>query len=68
MNQKIWVNKAQSFSEAKKFDDSYYLSLSSSERLETVQFLRVEYRKFKKGGSYESGKRLRRVLKVIKQA
>ncbi len=68
MNKKIWINKTYSFSEAKQFDDSYYLSLSSSERLETVQFLRDECHKFKKGRSYESGKRLRRVLKIIKQA
>jgi hypothetical protein len=68
MNQKIWINKALSFSEAKKSDDSYYLSLSASERLDTVQFLREEYKKIKKGCDYESGKRLPRVLKIIKQA
>jgi hypothetical protein len=68
MNQKIWINKALSFSEANKFDDSYYLSLSASERIETMQFLREEYRKIKKGCDHESGKRLPRVFKIIKQA
>jgi hypothetical protein len=67
MKPKIWINKARSFSEAKQFDDSYYLSLSASERLETVQLLRDECSKLKKGRNYESGKRLRRVLKIIKQ-
>ncbi len=67
MAQKIWVEKSNSFTEAQQFDDSYYLSLSCIERLETVQFLREEYKKLNKGEKYETGKRLRRVLKLIKQ-
>jgi hypothetical protein len=67
MKQKIWINKTTSFSEAQDFDDSYYLSLTPTERLETVQFLRGEYRKLKKSESYEGGKRLQKVLKLIKQ-
>ena len=67
MKKKIWVNKSNSFVEAQEFDDSYYLSLSPTERLETVQFLREEFWKLKKDKNYEGGKRLRRVLKLIKQ-
>jgi len=65
---KIWVNKAKSFEEAQDFDNSYYLSLSSTERVESVQILREEY--FKSHGleSREDGKRLRRVFRIIKHA
>ena len=67
MKKKIWVNKSNSFAEAQEFDDTYYLSLSPTERLETVQFLREEYLKMNKGENHEGGKRLRRVLKLIKK-
>jgi hypothetical protein len=67
MSKRIWIKKHRSFEEAQASDLAYYLSLSRSERLETVQFLREEYRKMKKGDQYESGKRLRRVFKIIKQ-
>ena len=67
MRKKIWVNKSNSFKDAQDFDDSYYLSLTPRERLETVQFLREEYWKLKKDIKHEGGKRLRRVLKIIKQ-
>jgi hypothetical protein len=65
---RIWINKAGSFKEAQDFDTSYYLDLSSEEKLESVQILREEY--FKSNGLKfrEDGKRLRRVFKVIKQA
>jgi hypothetical protein len=65
---RIWINKAGSFKEAQDFDASYYLGLSSEEKLESVQILREEY--FKSNGLEfrEDGKRLRRVFKVIKQA
>jgi hypothetical protein len=65
---KIWVNKSTSYKEAQEFDDSYYLSLTPTERLEVVQFLREEYWKLKKDTKHERGKRLRRVLKIVKQA
>ena len=50
------------------FDTAYYLSLSSTERVENVQFLREEF--FKSHGLKfcEDGKRLRRVFRIIKQA
>ena len=65
---KVWVNRARSFEDARYFDNAYYLSLSSTERVESVQILREEY--FKSHGLKfcEDGKRLRRVFKVIKQA
>lgn len=62
---KIWVNKVASFDAAQEFDDDYYLSMSSKERLETVQFLREIYFKMKKGLDNEDRKRLRRVIKII---
>ena len=65
---KIWINRAKSFEDAQDFDGAYYLSLSSAERVESVQFLREEY--FKSHGlkQREDGKRLRRVFRIIKQA
>ena len=65
---KIWVNRARSFEEAQDFDNAYYLSLSSSERVESVQFLREEYIKSHGLILREDGKRLRRVFRIIKQA
>jgi hypothetical protein len=67
MNKKIWVNKSDSFEAAQDFDFDYYLSMSSKERLETVQFLRESYLKAKKGSKHEGRKRLRRIIKVIQQ-
>ncbi len=64
---KVWVNKADSFKEAQKFDESYYRTMSPGERLETVQFLREIYRKIKRGRSREGRKRLRRTIKIIQQ-
>lgn len=64
---KIWVNKANSFKAAERFDNDYYLKMTSSERLETVQFLREEYFKIKKGLRNEDRKRLRRVFRIIEQ-
>ncbi|MCK4352149.1 hypothetical protein KAW65_01950 [candidate division WOR-3 bacterium] len=58
---KIWIHKANTWEEAKKFDENYYLSMSSKERLETMQFLRETYFKMKN----ESRKGLRRVIKII---
>ena len=67
MTKKIWLNKANSFKEAQKFDDAYYLKLSSKERVEAVQLLREAH--FKSTGMpiNENGKRLRRVFRIIKQ-
>jgi len=67
MSEKIWVRKLKSFAESQEFDDSYYLSVSEKERLETVQFLREEYWKLNKEQNRESRKGLRRVLKLIQQ-
>jgi len=67
MTKKIWINKSDSHEAAQEFDFEYYLSMSSSERLETVQFLREEFYKVKKGSKHESRERLRRDIKVIQQ-
>ena len=65
---KIWVNKATSFSAAEEFDQSYYSEMLPSEKLDTLQWLREEYfRVHKMVIENESGKRLRRVFKIIKQ-
>jgi hypothetical protein len=65
---RIWVNKAGSLEEANKFEAEYYKGLSSEVRVETVQLLREMH--FKSTGLKfrEGGKRLRRVLNIIKQA
>ena len=65
--ERIWVNKVESFDAAERFEKKYYKSLSTTERLETVQFLRETY--FKSSGKVlgENGKRLRRVLSSAKQ-
>lgn len=65
---KIWVNTADTIDAAQRFDDEYYLSMSSRERLETVQFLRKAYYKMKNGLGDEGRKGLRRVIKIIQQA
>ncbi len=59
---KIWVNKADSFEEAERFDRDYYLKMTSSERLEIVQFLKENFYKIKN----EDRKGLRGFIKVIK--
>lgn len=63
---KIWVNKAGNFAEAARFDKNYYLKMSAEQRLETVQMLREMWFKINKT-NYENGKRLRRVVRIIKQ-
>ena len=69
---KIWVNKANSFKEAEEFDRRYYSQMGARERLETMQFLRETYDKFKKPGeshgkglSYARRKGLRGFIKII---
>ena len=63
---KIWVNKLDSFEAAEKFDENYYLSMSSSERLETVQVLReMDFKIRSKGNENREG--LRRAIKIIQQ-
>ena len=64
---KIWVNKAKSFSAAERFDEDYYLNMSCSKRLEIMQYLREICIKIKKGKKHEGGKGLRRSIKVIQQ-
>lgn len=66
---RIWVKKPKSFKEAHHIDIDYHLSMSPSERLDTVQFLREIFHKFKPGDKNEKiRKRLRRILKIVQQA
>lgn len=62
---KIWANIVDSFEEAERFDENYYLKMPRSKRLETVQFLREKDFKIKSGLKGESRKRLRRVIKIL---
>ncbi len=62
---KIWIHKTDTFEAAKRFDQDYYLFMGKTMRLDTFQFLRESYDKMKKGDKSESGKGLRRVVKVI---
>ena len=64
----IWAHKTNSFKEAEAFDCKYYLSMSSSKRLEIVQLLREQYLKLKKQVNYEGRKRLRRSIKIVQSA
>jgi len=68
---KIWINKTDSFKASEKFDLEYYLEMTGSERLETVQLLREEYylkmNKHRNGSKNENSKGLRRIIKVIQQ-
>ena len=64
---KIWVNKTYSFEDAERFDENYYLNMTSTERLDIMQFLRESYYKINKRLKNESRKGLRRVIKIIKQ-
>jgi len=68
MKKRVWLNKAKSFKEAQEFDAAYYLNLSTVERIETIQVLREAHFKSTGLSSSEDGKRLRRVLRVTKQA
>jgi hypothetical protein len=63
--EKIWINKARSFREAQDFDDNYYLAMSETQRLETVQFLREIYSRLKGNLKYARRGRLRRFIKII---
>ena len=62
------MNIASSFDDARCFEKAYYKKLTASQRLETVQVLREAL--FKSSGiSFRgNGKRLRRVLRITKQA
>jgi hypothetical protein len=63
---RIWINKADSLEAAHNFDVEYYKALSNEARVETLQLLREMH--FKSMGMQfcEDGKRLRRVLRIIR--
>ncbi len=63
---KVWIKKTKSFKSVSQFDIDYYLSMSPSERLDTMQLLREMVFKIKKGLKYERARKgLRRVIKII---
>ena len=62
---KVWVKKFESFKSARQFDIDYYLSMSSTERLETMQFLRETAFKFKNFKYGKNGRRLQKVIKLV---
>lgn len=62
----VWIKRVKSFKSSNDFDMDYYLSMSPSERLETMQFLREMVYKFKKGPECGKGREgLRRVIKIV---
>jgi len=63
----IWLKKSESFKDAETFDKYYYLSMSPSQRIETMQLLREMRLKMKRKSKNEDRKRLRRIIKVIQQ-
>ncbi len=65
---KIWIKKFKSFKEADEADNQYYFKMSPAERIETMQYLREIYLKFKGKRKNDGRKRLRRVIKVFQQA
>ena len=65
---KKWIRKFASFKSANKADQEYYLKMSPAERLDIMQFLRDSYHKLKGESQSESSGRLRRVIKIIRQA
>lgn len=60
----LWIKKPKSFKSAQQSDIDYYLSMSPSERLGTVQYLRETLYKLKKNYG-KNRKGLRRIIKVI---
>lgn len=64
---KIWINKSNSFEEAEKFDENYYRQMTTTQRLEIMQFLRELNFKLKPEKRDEGGKRLRRFIRIIQQ-
>ncbi len=65
MMNKFWVNKLNSYKEAERFEEDYYLSMTETQRLEILQLLRDRYSKIKCSLNNENRKRLRRVIKIV---
>ena len=64
---KRWINITNSFAQAETFNRNYYQAMSPQQRLETVQLLRENYYKLKKGLLNAHRKGLRRFIKIIQQ-
>ena len=67
MRQQIWSHKSTSYKEAAEFDRKYYLAMTSTERLETMQLLREMLFKYGRHRRGKNGKGLRRTLRIIQQ-
>ncbi len=65
MKKRAYIYKARSFKEAEEWEDNLYASLNTEERLSDIQVCREQY--FIMKGIDENRKRLRRVVRVIKQ-
>ena len=61
----IWLHRASSYKNAKRYDEIMFFSSSSLQRLSDIQLCREQY--FKLRRLRENRKRLRRVIKIIKQ-
>ena len=65
MRRRVWSHKSTSYKEAAEFDRKYYLAMTSTERLETMQLLRemlFKYERYRRG---KNGKGLRGFIKII---
>lgn len=66
MQKKIWVHKSDSYKKVDDFENEYYRSMSPSERLETIQYLReLAWRLLQGSQRGQRREGLRRVIKVI---
>ncbi len=57
-----------SFAEAERFDAAYYHRMTPTQRLEIMQWLREQFKKFGKRRARASRKGLRGSLRIIQQA
>ena len=62
---RIWIRKAVSYKEAREFEKKYYSRMTREDRVGIVQELRESYFKMSGKTKDESGKRLRRVIKIV---
>jgi hypothetical protein len=65
---KIWIKIFDSPKKAAQADREYYNQMTPAERLDTMQYLRETFSKFKGKKKYECSTGLRRIIKVIQQA
>ena len=68
MIKRCTIRKVRGFREAERIDREEDAGMTPAERLELVQILREEYNKFARDDSRETGKRLRRVTRIVQRA